>query len=190
MTLRRYAPLASSRGTVICDDCGGPKRRRSSVCRTCYLAKPLTLPVAERLWSRVDFSLGRAGCWVWIGRRDRHGYGLLRALGNRFAHRVAYVVAVGPIPAGLSVLHRCDNPPCVNPAHLWLGTQADNLRDMVGKRRSGSRPERLSDAQVAEIRSRTPRPGIRQQDLADEFGVSRRLVGMILRGERRSRVNE
>lgn len=72
-------------------------------------------------------------CWIWTGPTNNHGYG--RFGGSRYAHRVSYQLAHGPIPPGMVVLHRCDNPPCVNPDHLSLGTQRDNVRDMVTKGR-------------------------------------------------------
>ena len=90
------------------------------------------------------------GCWLWIGYTDQHGYGTIfgsltgdAADGREWrAHRLSWELLRGPIPDGMFVLHDCpdgDNPSCVNPAHLWLGTQADNVRDMdeKGRRRSG-----------------------------------------------------
>lgn len=78
------------------------------------------------------------GCWPWTAARDRDGYGVINDDQDRYqrANRVAYELAHGPIPPGLQVLHRCDNPPCVNPAHLFLGTADDNNRDMAAKGRS------------------------------------------------------
>lgn len=71
-----------------------------------------------------------ANCWLWMGNKQSKGYGFFRYLGRRqLTHRVSYMLHKGPIPNGLCVLHKCDNPPCVNPDHLFLGTKTDNARD-------------------------------------------------------------
>jgi hypothetical protein len=81
-----------------------------------------------------------SGCWEWTGTRNRDGYGQLKLKGGKGypfrAHRVAYEAAYGPIPDGMIVCHSCDNPPCCNPEHLWLGTHKDNAADRTAKRRS------------------------------------------------------
>jgi hypothetical protein len=91
----------------------------------------------ERLESGLPIDRDPAQCWEWQRSRSRQGYG---RLGPRvYAHRLAYEVFIGPIPDGLHVLHHCDNPPCCNPAHLWSGTVADNMRDRDAKGRNGSK---------------------------------------------------
>jgi hypothetical protein len=97
--------------------------------------------LSDRFWPKV--ARGQPDeCWPWTACRHAFGYGKIGVAGRvEFAHRVAWTLTNGPIPAGLYVLHHCDNPPCCNPAHLWLGTYADNNADKAAKGRS-HRPER------------------------------------------------
>jgi len=91
--------------------------------------------VAPRFWAKVAKS---DGCWLWTGARASNGYGSFRFADRpcaTAAHRAAWELACGPIPHGMHVLHRCDNPPCVNPAHLFLGTHLENVRDREAKGR-------------------------------------------------------
>ena len=142
----------------------------------------------ERFWSLVRQSVLNDACWEWLGRKDEKGYGRIGFGGkpNRRAHRVAWETQRGSIPEGQCVLHRCDNPGCVRPSHLFLGTQAENIADRHKKGRdnaakAGSKhfKAKLTDAQVREMRALHGR-GWTQQRLADRFGVSRGNVSKIV----------
>ena len=96
---------------------------------------------AERFWAKVDRSDGPDACWPWTGHRARRGYGQFKMFGRSVpAHRVAWELTNGPIPPGdhfgtMCACHRCDNPPCCNPTHLFLGSMADNVADRDAKGR-------------------------------------------------------
>jgi hypothetical protein len=131
-------------------------------------------------------------CWEWGGSIGTYGYGQLAVGGTRpeVASRAAYMAWVGPIPEGGAICHRCDNPPCINPEHLFLGDKAVNNRDMADKRRTanGERKtsSRLTDAQVAEIRALYATGQFSQKELGARFNVSQQLVGLIARRLRRA----
>jgi hypothetical protein len=154
-----------------------------------------------RYWARVDKS---GDCWLWTGGKTVAGYGILyqggRGSRRIYAHRVAWELANGPIPDGLLVCHACDTPPCVNPAHLWLGTDSDNAWDKSRKGRSTTgdkhglrlHPERvprgersgaakLTEVDVRTIRIRYAGGGVTQQRLADEYGVVNSLICLIIK---------
>ena len=134
------------------------------------------------------------GCWEWRAFKNSKGYGALYFNGRqRLAHRVAYQLYVGEIPAGLCVCHRCDNRGCVNPTHLFLGTQADNVHDCEDKGRDvhpfGEKHGRskLTNEQIIEIRARHS-DGAQNVDLAKEFGVSQPTISMIVCGHTWTRI--
>lgn len=157
-----------------------------------------TPALRRRHGAKVDTSGGLFSCWPWTAAQDGRGYGIMRVAGHNVrAARIAWVLAVGPIPPGLHVLHRCDNPPCCNPSHLFLGTHADNMADMRAKGRAGNtaHPERaargerhgsarLNATQVNAIRARYAAGGISQPALAAEYGVHQATVWRIVRGLR------
>lgn len=130
------------------------------------------------------------GCWLWVGSQSG-GYGTFRLDGKmRKAYRIAWELTNGPIPDGLFACHRCDNPLCVNPAHLFLGTAADNNRDRHAKGRSrglfvnGSEHPRakLTDGDVRTMRT-LHADGQLPREIAVRFGVSRAQVAKIVTGK-------
>lgn len=123
-------------------------------------------------------------CWLWTGCK-RHGYGLIRTGGQMLGvHRLSYLHHHGEIQEGLVVRHKCKNRHCVNPEHLEVGTQQDNMNDRVrdGTDQYGEKNHeaKLTDDQVLEIRNRVNEA---QVNLAREFGVSKSLIGSIIRRE-------
>jgi hypothetical protein len=157
------------------------------------------------------YVVAESGCWEWTGRKDENGYGRIQVLGrsNHCAHRLSYELNVGLIPDGLNACHRCDNPGCVNPAHLFIGTQGDNMRDCARKGRLGMQrnPERMvGDNNISHTRPECVRRGERHHsakltsasvtnirflrslgasvaDCGEWFGVSPSLAGLIARRE-------
>lgn len=133
-----------------------------------------TDPLEIHFWSRVDRGLG---CWE-FSQKGAQGYGILSYRRRVYrAHRLAYELANGPIPQGLSVCHHCDNPPCVRPSHLFLGTQRENVLDAAAKRRLPG-PRKLTLEQVAKIRVSNETP----TKLASTFGVSPQTISRVRAG--------
>lgn len=129
-----------------------------------------------------------SGCLLWTAHVDYRGYGRLMVDGKgRFAHRLSYECAKGPIPPGLFVCHHCDVPSCINPNHLFVGTQFDNMADMVAKGRWGGAPRhgernpsaKLTASAVRIIRASTL-PG---KILGAQFGVTRHAVDAVRNGK-------
>lgn len=151
---------------------------------------------AACFWAKVDRSGGPDACWLWIGRIGLQGYGTVcRNYKSGLAHRKAWVLTNGPIPAGLFVCHHCDVRPCVNPGHLFLGTPADNMRDaaLKGRSASGERggTSKLTLAQVNDIRAAL-KAGERHRSIAVRFGVHCGTIASISSGRswRHSRLSE
>jgi len=154
----------------------------------------------ERFYANVKKTEG--GCWLWMGRRNHKGYGVFHFLNGTtvLAHRLSWFMKYGAEllrrgnnAEGMCMLHICDNPPCVNPDHLFLGTKADNNEDMVRKGRNshlggkglnkGARngQVKLDEEKVVEIR-KLLRQGVTQAELGRMFGVHRGTIGEIHRG--------
>lgn len=163
-----------------------------------YLMKRRTISpdekFKERFWAKVDIK-GADECWNWKGAKCSGGYGSFWVTDNSInphkvigSHKVAYELIHGKIHEGLSVLHRCDNPACCNPNHLFLGTQECNVRDMENKHR-GSHPKgehhglsKLTESQVKEIRSLYRTNKYSQRDIANKFNVSQYTIMSIVNG--------
>lgn len=137
---------------------------------------------AARFWGRVEKT---DGCWLWRAGTNR-GYGIAWVGGRiKKAHRVSWEEVNGPIPPGMFVCHRCDNPPCVRPSHLFLGTNADNMRDMSEKGRGYLRsPITAHDAiDIVSLYAF----GATQLELARSYGITQSAVSLIVHGKNWSR---
>lgn len=185
-----------------CQVCGTPFRlkayvaadpQRGKFCSPpCYWKHRTTLrrPMADRLWPKVDQSGGPAACWPHHekGRRPK-GYGTIGTGGRNgqdiAASRAAWIVTYGPIADGLYVLHTCDNPPCCNPAHLFLGTPSDNMADKVNKGRQTRgeqiKSAKLTEAQAREILVKFATGTVKQTELGREYGVSNITISDLVR---------
>ena len=144
-------------------------------------------PIRYRLLAKIDFD-ATPGCWEWSGAKVQQGYGLIkRKDGAQLrAHRVAYELAYGEIPAGMFVCHRCDNPRCIRPSHLFLGSHDENMADMVIKNRvarmcgESNGSAKLGSDEVISIRAIVDS----YSRIARRFGISPSAVGLIKRRER------
>lgn len=192
---------ASQRDDSECSVSGCKVRQNShGLCRAHYkrslagleLAKPFDGRPGEavaRFWWNVDRSAGPESCWLWMGALNCKGYGTTstrrgaRAGGitHQLAHRQAFALTSGS-PGHLHVLHRCDNPRCCNPRHLFLGTHQENMADMVSKGRNARGKNvvnKLTEGDVREIRQRE----LSQSAMAEKYGVTPGTIASVLRGK-------
>lgn len=160
-----------------------------------YTAHPVEPEI--RFWNKVNKNgsipkhrpeLGH--CWEWTASLSEWGYGNFRMKGKTLkSNRLAWQFTYGDIPDGLQALHKCDNPKCCNPEHLFLGTNKDNVDDKVNKGRARGLPgesnpsHKLTFEQVKYIRERYAQGGISWAKLGKEIDISKRQVGKIIRGE-------
>jgi DNA-binding transcriptional regulator YiaG len=140
--------------------------------------------IRNKLVSKISAN-PKTGCWEWSAGKFADGYGAIWTSGTvRRAHRVSYEIHCGSIPDGLHVLHRCDNPICINPEHLFLGTNADNAADKTAKGRQAREARlpqtKLSDDDVRTIRASS---GATQNELAERYGVDQSLISHIRRNK-------
>lgn len=138
-----------------------------------------------RFFSRIETG---SGCWLWLGARDRDGYGQIKCAGRQCkAHRIMFAWVRGAIADDLQICHSCDNPPCVNPEHLFAGTGEINMQDCKQKGRLADRRgvkntlAKLVDGQILEIRARRS-AGEMLKSIAASFGVSESRVSLVARG--------
>lgn len=142
---------------------------------------PTLTPEQEaRFWAKVD-KRGPDDCWPWTAYCTiRGGYGRIKIARKQYiASRIAWELAHGKIPEGLHVLHQCDNPPCCNPGHLFLGTPSDNTQDMHNKKRHQIEKRKLDLDQAREMR-RLSALGVSGKKLTQRFGVAKGTVSMVL----------
>lgn len=191
---RRHSSVNNSKSIRTCIDCGAPTNgQRCRACASIVQHKKLRL-MDTGFWERIDQSGGPDACWEWQGIRSQ-GYGVCWRTTDhglfQKSHRFAWYLTHGPIPEGLFVCHACDNPPCCNPAHLFLGTIQDNNRDKMIKGRQprvtgeANPSSRLSDDDVSEIR-RLRAAGVSRRVVAAQFGIKAGSVTQITIGNSRA----
>ncbi len=193
---------------LVCTGCGISYHAKSKAdaarrkyctaqCAYSHIATPMEARFVKHIGPTTS-----TGCILWTGGTSPLGYGVIyasmreyRADGKRrlAAHRIAWERVHGPIPAGMHVLHRCDNPPCINTDHLWLGTHQENMLDRDKKNRCTHGDQiswaKLTSAQVKEIKERYSKGDILQKHLAAEYGVTNKRINSILRGRTWKRVS-
>jgi len=142
--------------------------------------------VLDKFWNRVQVPCDATDedCWEWAKAKNENGYGVLRLFGrNKYAHIVSYMLYKGDV-GSMNVLHKCDSPSCVNPSHLFLGYQRDNVKDMVSKGRTCkgiNRPNAvLTWEQVCAIRQ-SHKEGVKSRELAAQYGLHMNYVHSLLR---------
>jgi hypothetical protein len=194
--LTGYNREVERNGTVRCRAC---RRERARQLRELHRQESDTpsyeQKFRERFWGRIDVG-GPDDCWEWQGHRKHYGHGETMYRNRRIgAHRMAYILEVGPVDSETFVCHHCDNPPCCNPRHLFAGTAADNYRDMVNKGRRGVLPPdanrcrgeehrsaRFTEETVRECRELAAQ-GWSYRALARRYGVTPRAATLVARRE-------
>lgn len=145
--------------------------------------------IDERLENYVDKT---GDCWIWTKNTYKYGYGRLSIGKSKQirAHRYMYEKTYGVIPNGMNVLHSCDNPRCIKPEHLFLGTQKDNVTDMMKKRRGGYKSfkgeehsnSKLKDTDIIKIKEMWSSGLFLQREIAKELGISQQVISKIVNG--------
>lgn len=164
----------------------------------CFLVYPtsevvynVAMPRLQTIEQRLDNYIDKTGdCWLWTIGTFNYGYGRLSIQKGKQvrAHRFIYEMVFGKIPDGLNVLHKCDNPRCVKPKHLYLGTQKDNVADMMNRKRGGYKKfcgeshhnSKLRRKDINEIKSLWEKGGLLQREIAEKFNISQQVVSKIV----------
>lgn len=141
--------------------------------------------IEDQFWKRVK---KEDGCWIWTGAKSSAGYGQLRHKNKLYyAHRISYKLHYGKDPGEFHVLHKCDNPACVNPEHLSLGSHLDNMHDCIKKRRRHDGAKAcLTEKMVIDIKDLYEKKKITQKAIAEKYGVDQSHICKIVNGKRRS----
>ena len=185
---KKYKYLVS----IICPGCKKIRtvnkhdHKNDSGFRLCLPCSKKVKSTEERFLEKMQ-RMDHDECWLWVSTKDKDGYGIFKLDGRDVkAHRVSWQLSKGSIPPKFLVLHKCDNPSCVNPNHLFLGTPMDNMQDKIKKGRAvysrGSQlPQaKLLERDVLEIRSIYDKGGMTRNQLASEYGVSTTNISMIV----------
>lgn len=176
----------------VCLNCQRFKANKRSLCQTCYRD-----PIVREMYPKADRRLDRAaqfwqqvnktdGCWEWTGRLNSNGYGVLTASGAIYAHRFSYQIHVRPVEKDECVLHRCDNPRCVRPDHLFIGTRTDNSADKVNKGRQpkgNDCPNAKLTPKLVRVARELVANGQKLTALARSFGVSHASLSRAVSGK-------
>lgn len=176
---------ARGSGKILCPNNQHPSRHTMGVtdaghkaCVVCGTLSRDGVPLAVRFWDKVQKT---DDCWIWTGARKGDGYGVMGWKGSNGtprANRISWELHYGPIPHGQVVAHRCDNPPCVRPDHLFLTDMKGNIRDMVQK---GRKPNTMALEMVAEVR-RLAQQGMRNKDIAEYLHLRYDAVARVTSG--------
>lgn len=170
-----------------CPLCGSSKRASSSRCWSCYKAWCNDIP--GKFWEKVQKT---DSCWLWLGAKSKTGYGSFGGPdGTILAHRFAWILANGPVPDDMCILHRCDNPPCVrndSNGHLFLGSQQDNVSDCIEKNRHSTPPRLKGDLHPHAVLNETlvrliraeAATGVRRTDIARMLGVDKTTINRVV----------
>jgi hypothetical protein len=165
-----------------CMECGKMMRAQKWRPKHQFCSRKCYRGIGHRI---ANYRIAENGCFEWSGSRDRDGYGILRLTINgkveQRAHRLSWIHFKGVVPEFMQVLHRCDNPGCVNPDHLFLGTNHENMLDKTRKKRNNT--SKLTKKDVLKIRT-LHAIGVNQRRIADRFSVGYKAVNKIVLRQR------